>query len=192
MFRDKKILMSKIRVGILTKNATFEASNIMYDGKAVDGLNYRVYKTNELRYVRGIIFLVNKDRRAIDLISDKEEEYPIMNLTPNLFDESVRSDNYVVTENYFIEPLLQLSNFPVELQLDQLKQLKAILTDRERLAKIINKDKFIQLRNLLLKNQLLGYTKDDAKILQQRILKKLKDRSMLQKRLKCDIIIGIK
>ena len=42
MFRDKKILMSKIRVGILTKNATFEASNIMYDGKAVDGLNYRV------------------------------------------------------------------------------------------------------------------------------------------------------
>ena len=102
MFRDKKILMSKIRVGILTKNATFEASNIMYDGKAVDGLNYRVYKTNELRYVRGIIFLVNKDRRAIDLISDKEEEYPIMNLTPNLFDESVRSDNYVVTENYFI------------------------------------------------------------------------------------------
>ena len=81
-------------------------------------------------------------------------------------------DNYVVTENYFIEPLLQLSNFPVELQLDQLKQLKAILTDRERLAKIINKDKFIQLRNLLLKNQLLGYTKDDAKILQQRILKK--------------------
>ena len=171
MFRDKKILMSKIRVGILTKNATFEASNIMYDGKAVDGLNYRVYKTNELRYVRGIIFLVNKDRRAIDLISDKEEEYPIMNLTPNLFDESVRSDNYVVTENYFIEPLLQLSNFPVELQLDQLKQLKAILTDRERLAKIINKDKFIQLRNLLLKNQLLGYTKDDAKILQQRILK---------------------
>ena len=95
-----------------------------------------------------------------------------MNLTPNLFDESVRSNNYVVTENYFIEPLLQLSNFPVELQLDQLKQLKAILTDRERLAKIINKDKFIQLRNLLLKNQLLGYTKDDAKILQQRILKK--------------------
>ena len=79
---------------------------------------------------------------------------------------------YQKLENYFIEPLLQLSNFPVELQLDQLKQLKAILTDRERLAKIINKDKFIQLRNLLLKNQLLGYTKDDAKILQQRILKK--------------------
>lgn len=129
-----------VRVGVLTKDAIFNKSwittNLILSAKEIENLPYHVLFSSNVKYIRGIIFGVDQDQMALDLINTSDINYPAMNITPNLQEQQEKYDDFAIADNYPLASLLEYLNFPEELTVDDLKKLRQILTSKRELTKL--------------------------------------------------------
>lgn len=130
-----------VRVGVLTKDATFTKSSLpankVLNGTEIDKIPYRVYFAADVKKLRGVLFGVNQDKMAMDLLNyESGIEYPAMNITPNFYDQQKHFNNLVVADNYSLSTLLEYLGFPEELSDYHFKKLSKILTNKKELKKL--------------------------------------------------------
>lgn len=132
---------SLVRVGTLVQNATFSRGSILsiaqLDGEENDKLPLMYRIANDTKILRGILFGINQDNIAMDLINENLE-YPIMNTTPSLVDKDEKYNNCVVVDDYSLDSLLEYLGFNgnVELTKEDLNKIRKILTRKSQIKKL--------------------------------------------------------
>lgn len=139
-FDDITIPRNLVKVGLVTRNATFcregMGANKALDGKEIDLLPFYVNDMVDYKKIRGILFGVDQDKMAIDLINNTLIDYPVMNITPELSKIQKRLNGFAVSDNYSLETLLEYLDFPEEMTVYELRKLRDILISKKQLRKL--------------------------------------------------------
>lgn len=125
-----------VRIGVLTRDAIFckgsIPTNLMLNGEEIEQLPYVGYMADE---VRGILFGVNQDNMAVDLLNNGYE-YPVMNITKDLKNQQKKYNNWAVASNYPIESLLKYLGFKEEITAYELQLLSKLLESKRQIKKL--------------------------------------------------------
>lgn len=130
-----------VKVGIVTQDAIFTkgsiCANLMLYGKEIEALPFYSDSLSNPKKTRGILFGIDEDKMAVDLINDTAGiKYPAMNITPNLVELQREYDGFAIAENYSLETLLKYLNFPEEMTISELEKLRKILISKKELRKL--------------------------------------------------------